>query len=179
MRSETKSAFGGKNKTIKCQLSHPEGGRPLGEDVNCQLFGKKGFTLIELLVVITIIGILATIILFSTQSARNKAALNSAKEGASNITKGISLYYLDCQNRYPDASLNNNFNGQTALTSAFPPCNSASPTQYVPKMPENGKNNITWAYSNPPAAGYTGFSLEVLQGSDLRFACDANGCKDK
>ena len=54
---------------------------------------KKGFTLIELLVVIAIIGLLASIVLVSLNSARAKARDSKAQGDLRQIAIAMELYY--------------------------------------------------------------------------------------
>lgn len=54
---------------------------------------QKGFTLIELLVVIAIIGILASVVLASLNSARGKGADAATKSGLANARAQAELYY--------------------------------------------------------------------------------------
>ena len=61
---------------------------------------KRGFTLIELLVVIAIIGILASVILASLNSARDKGSDAAIKSNLNNMRAQAELSYDDNSRSY-------------------------------------------------------------------------------
>jgi type II secretion system protein G len=107
---------------------------------------KSGFTLIELLVVIAIIGLLASIVLVSLNSAREKARDVRRKTDIESIKEALELYYDDHQ-AYPTGGwyYSNNSNW-TALENALKP--------YISKLPQDPKQDSSGA----PYSGYFSYA---------------------
>ena len=86
----------------------------------------EGFTLVELLVVIAIVGILASVVLASLNSARAKARDAQRVTSIRQVQNALEMYYLD-NGSYPssgDVAL------QTALTAPLTPT-------YIGVIPQN------------------------------------------
>ncbi|MBL7154898.1 MAG: type II secretion system protein [Candidatus Portnoybacteria bacterium] len=86
--------------------------------------GQPGFTLIELLVVIAIIGILATIVLVSLNTARSKARDVRRVSDLRQVALALEMYYDD-EDTYP---------GTSGTCTTIP---AALATDYIGAIPED------------------------------------------
>ncbi|MBU1102919.1 type II secretion system GspH family protein [Patescibacteria group bacterium] len=106
---------------------------------------SKGFTLIELLVVIAIIGILATIVLVSLNTARVKARDARRSSDLHQVALAMEMYYDAAGSVYPPALAGTPsgaiaFGGTTYMAA-------------VPVDPITGRN-YTWYSPAAPAGSY-------------------------
>ncbi|MDP3093947.1 MAG: type II secretion system protein [bacterium] len=107
-------------------------------------FGSEtnGFTLVELLVVIAVIGLLASIVLVSMGSAREKARDARRQADIRQIGTAMELYYSDNSEEYLSTA-----GGVDAVTAIPNPCSAT--LCYLPAVPKDPKNvtpqQYTWA----------------------------------
>jgi prepilin-type N-terminal cleavage/methylation domain-containing protein len=105
---------------------------------------KKGFTLIELLVVIAVIGLLASIVLVSMGSARQKARDARRQADIRQIGTAMEFYYSDNSEKY--LSTTGGANAVTAIGSYLP---------VVPKDPlDISPQQYTWVANSSALQSY-------------------------
>jgi type II secretion system protein G len=111
--------------------------------------GQKGFTLIELLVVIAIIGILATIVLVSLNTARSKARDTRRISDLRQVALALEMYYDDHSDTgYPaDGTPGSGCDAWATMEAALEPT-------YITSVPAD-PGTYSYAYeSDADAQGY-------------------------
>lgn len=68
--------------------------------LNAPIRKNSGFTLIELLVVVAIIGVISSVVLVTTNNARNKAKVAKAQADLDSLYKALLMYNAD-KNSWP------------------------------------------------------------------------------
>lgn len=113
---------------------------------------KKGFTLIELLVVIAIIGLLATIVLVSLNTARKKARDTKRIAELKQIQLALEMYYDDNAS-YPNRHTYSTSSGWNSLASDL--------SAYISSLPKDPTNsgNYRYYYDGGESDDYPGYGL--------------------
>jgi prepilin-type N-terminal cleavage/methylation domain-containing protein len=147
---------------------------------------KKGFTLIELLVVVAIIGLLASVVLASLNSARSKGRDAKRKSDAHQITLAIELYFNTVGSYPPSGGATATGPNVSWSNSGVDASWTALATQlspYIPSLAEDptqsadpniwGANGFSYSYVNCGRFYMFVYHLEEAKGPDPGTYCGA------
>lgn len=109
---------------------------------------QKGFTLIELLVVIAIIGTLASVVLASLNTAREKARDAQRISEIKELEKALQIYWLDNNGQYPPH--NSGTQVASSLTELVPDYIASLPID-----PTEGDTSNGYRYARTGTGNYT------------------------
>lgn len=135
---------------------------------------NRGFTLIELLVVIAIIGILASIVLASLNSARNRGKDASAKGSLSSVRAAFELYYNGAGgNTYGAATASTVISGTNTVT--VTPAGSCADAEVRKLLAAAAKQNGSGTTCANSPANYVAYTAPLLADSTKAFCVDSTG----
>lgn len=130
---------------------------------------NKGFTLIELLVVIAIIGILASVVLASLNTARGKGANASIKSNLNNIRAQAEIVYDDEDGSYNTVC---NATQNTNIKKAVDAAHSASGATGLVVNTLATLQVITTSNCHSSSAGYAiSVPLKTREGTNKYYWC--------
>lgn len=146
------------------------------------MFKKRGFTLIELLVVIAIIGILASIVLASLNTARDKANDAAAKGQLTQVRTQAEIVYDDLDQTYNDSGTAINETDCDSIPPVDPAThvfNDDTVQDLVGEVTTAAGNNVT---CRAPADGDSyaaNVELRTSKNDDKYFCVDSSGFADE
>ena len=144
---------------------------------------NSGFTLIELLVVIAIIGILASVVLASLNTARAKGAVASAKSNLANTRAQAEIFYDANNNKYDGGSNASDVcNSLASITVGSNTIKGINPGVLAGAQANTPSATISVDNAGPATATLgicnsitTGWAAEVLLKDGNFYCVDANG----
>jgi prepilin-type N-terminal cleavage/methylation domain-containing protein len=129
---------------------------------------QRGFTLIELLVVIAIIGILASVVLASLNSARDRGADASITSTINNVRAQAAIYFED-NNNYDDFC--------DTLTNAETSVNNAGGAGTFVCNTDATTGSTAWAVSGQLSSGTDYYCVDSTgAGGETTSAAVAGSC---
>lgn len=141
----------------------------------------KGFTLIELLVVIAIIGILASVVLVSLQSARKKGSDARIISSVQQLRVAAESTYNGSKYDDTGAALvpNTTSSGLTVAVGTYYGINSSNATAKALADDAIGQSGLLFAITNAAATPVTAYAiygqLPSTAGNTRYFCIDSNG----